>query len=290
MGGSDGVWGLWRVGWGRRPAGCGDLEGVGRVKSGGWERMWMMWAEIERFGEDGSLDDNVESFLSHEEADPRESLFGSSKRSPAGHSMDVSKVTGAVEHGGKAKHDGASARGPDSGSGVISGYRDGGVGESRQVREVMEVVEVGRGGADVEVDDVKGEMCDVIMKWRRGVSGAVDPSWEEWRAGKVGAGIRWQQSIPSLKCTLKIVFQDTGQNPRINSLVSCYHDAVWVLRILVCSSVILVRQIETRMESNSSFGKAVTYFLWLLFELIMALMRAPRHYLDVGKVLFAQFD
>jgi hypothetical protein len=45
---------------------------------------------MERFGEDGSLDDNVESFLSHEE-DPRESLFGGSKRSPAGHSMDVSK-------------------------------------------------------------------------------------------------------------------------------------------------------------------------------------------------------
>ncbi|KAG0605882.1 hypothetical protein M758_9G095200 [Ceratodon purpureus] len=48
-------------------------------------------ADMERFGEDGSLDDNVESFLSHEEADPRESLFGGSKRSPAGHSMDVSK-------------------------------------------------------------------------------------------------------------------------------------------------------------------------------------------------------
>jgi hypothetical protein len=47
-------------------------------------------ADMERFGEDGSLDDNVESFLSHEE-DPRESLFGGSKRSPAGHSMDVSK-------------------------------------------------------------------------------------------------------------------------------------------------------------------------------------------------------
>uniref|UniRef100_A0A7I4DAC1 LisH domain-containing protein n=1 Tax=Physcomitrium patens TaxID=3218 RepID=A0A7I4DAC1_PHYPA len=48
-------------------------------------------ADMDRFGEDGSLDDNVESFLSHEEADPRESLFGSSKWSPAGHSMDVSK-------------------------------------------------------------------------------------------------------------------------------------------------------------------------------------------------------
>ena len=51
---------------------------------------------MERFGEDGSLDDNVESFLSHEEADPRESLFGGSKRSPAGHSMDVSKGESAL--------------------------------------------------------------------------------------------------------------------------------------------------------------------------------------------------
>lgn len=48
-------------------------------------------ADMDRFGEDGSLDDNVESFLSHDEADARESLFGSSKRSPAGHSVDVTK-------------------------------------------------------------------------------------------------------------------------------------------------------------------------------------------------------
>lgn len=48
-------------------------------------------ADIDRFGDDGSLDDNVESFLSHEEADPREPLFGTNKRSPAGHSMDVSQ-------------------------------------------------------------------------------------------------------------------------------------------------------------------------------------------------------
>jgi hypothetical protein len=47
-------------------------------------------ADMDRFGEDGSLDDNVESFLSHEEADARESLFGTSKP-PAGHNMDVSK-------------------------------------------------------------------------------------------------------------------------------------------------------------------------------------------------------
>lgn len=66
--------------------GCGfeDQRGVG------------LQADMDRFGEDGSLDDNVESFLSHEEADPRESLFGSSNRSPAGHSMDVSKGESVV--------------------------------------------------------------------------------------------------------------------------------------------------------------------------------------------------
>lgn len=47
-------------------------------------------AYMDRFAEDGSLDDNVESFLSHEEADQREPIFSCSKRSP-GHSMDVSK-------------------------------------------------------------------------------------------------------------------------------------------------------------------------------------------------------
>ncbi|GMH10824.1 hypothetical protein Nepgr_012665 [Nepenthes gracilis] len=39
-------------------------------------------ADIERFVEDGSLDDNVESFLSHEDADPRD---------PVGRGMDMSK-------------------------------------------------------------------------------------------------------------------------------------------------------------------------------------------------------
>lgn len=47
-------------------------------------------ADMDRFAEDGSLDDNVESFLSHEEAEQREPIFSCSKRSP-GHSMDVSK-------------------------------------------------------------------------------------------------------------------------------------------------------------------------------------------------------
>ena len=51
-----------------------------------------MQAEIDRFADDGSLDDNVESFLSHEEADQREPLFSCNKRSPTtGQNMDVSK-------------------------------------------------------------------------------------------------------------------------------------------------------------------------------------------------------
>lgn len=50
-----------------------------------------MQADMDRFAEDGSLDDNVESFLSHEEADQRDALFSCGKRSPSGHSMDVSK-------------------------------------------------------------------------------------------------------------------------------------------------------------------------------------------------------
>lgn len=40
---------------------------------------------MDRFVEDGSLDDNVESFLSHDDADPRDAV---------GRCMDVSK--GAV--------------------------------------------------------------------------------------------------------------------------------------------------------------------------------------------------
>eukprot|EP01018_Ginkgo_biloba_P009921 Gb_06853 [translate_table: standard] len=48
-------------------------------------------ADIDHFGEVGSLDDNVESFLSHDDGDARDGLFGTIKRSPAEHSMDVSK-------------------------------------------------------------------------------------------------------------------------------------------------------------------------------------------------------
>lgn len=39
-------------------------------------------ADMDRFVEDGSLDDNVESFLSHDETDPRDTV---------GRCMDVSK-------------------------------------------------------------------------------------------------------------------------------------------------------------------------------------------------------
>lgn len=39
-------------------------------------------ADVDRFVEDGSLDDNVESFLSHDDSDPRDTV---------GRCMDVSK-------------------------------------------------------------------------------------------------------------------------------------------------------------------------------------------------------
>lgn len=39
-------------------------------------------AEMDRFVDDGSLDDNVESFLSHDDADPRDAV---------GRCMDISK-------------------------------------------------------------------------------------------------------------------------------------------------------------------------------------------------------
>eukprot|EP00850_Spirogloea_muscicola_P013542 SM000092S24510 [mRNA] locus=s92:301941:311125:- [translate_table: standard] len=49
--------------------------------------------DLERFADDGSLDDNVESFLSAEEADTREALFGSTKRNSTGHSAEVKGFT-----------------------------------------------------------------------------------------------------------------------------------------------------------------------------------------------------
>lgn len=51
-------------------------------------------------------------------------------------------VTGALEHGGEAKHDGASTRRADRCIGFIGGDWHGCVGKSRQVGEVVEVVVV----------------------------------------------------------------------------------------------------------------------------------------------------
>jgi hypothetical protein len=47
-------------------------------------------ADLEHFGEVGSLDENVESFLSQDDGDIRDGLFGTIKPSPTEHNMDVS--------------------------------------------------------------------------------------------------------------------------------------------------------------------------------------------------------
>lgn len=47
-----------------------------------WDDKDLVQADMDRFVDDGSLDDNVESFLSHDEADPRDTV---------GRGMDVSK-------------------------------------------------------------------------------------------------------------------------------------------------------------------------------------------------------
>ncbi|XP_020530984.1 transcriptional corepressor LEUNIG_HOMOLOG isoform X1 [Amborella trichopoda] len=47
--------------------------------------------DMEHFGDVGSLEDNVESFLSHDDGDTRDALFGSLKRSPMEHNTDSSK-------------------------------------------------------------------------------------------------------------------------------------------------------------------------------------------------------
>jgi hypothetical protein len=50
-----------------------------------------MWQDdLEQFGDVGSLDDNVESFLSNDDGDPRD-IFAALKRSPAEPSPAVSK-------------------------------------------------------------------------------------------------------------------------------------------------------------------------------------------------------
>lgn len=45
---------------------------------------------MEHFGDVGSLDDNVESFLSQDDGDGRD-LFGTLKRNPSEHATDASK-------------------------------------------------------------------------------------------------------------------------------------------------------------------------------------------------------
>lgn len=47
-----------------------------------WDEKDIVPADMDRFVEDGSLDDNVESFLSHDDNDPRDTV---------GRCMDVSK-------------------------------------------------------------------------------------------------------------------------------------------------------------------------------------------------------
>eukprot|EP00245_Coleochaete_scutata_P005445 TRINITY_DN1898_c0_g1_i1.p1 TRINITY_DN1898_c0_g1~~TRINITY_DN1898_c0_g1_i1.p1 ORF type:complete len:962 (+),score=206.18 TRINITY_DN1898_c0_g1_i1:183-3068(+) len=59
-------------------------EGPGSMTSPGNQL-----ADLERFGEDGSLDDNVESFLSAEQDDTRDVLF--SKRAANSHNLDAGK-------------------------------------------------------------------------------------------------------------------------------------------------------------------------------------------------------
>lgn len=49
-----------------------------------------MQDDIERFGDVGSLEDNVESFLSHD-VENRRDLYGTLKQSPAGHHKECSK-------------------------------------------------------------------------------------------------------------------------------------------------------------------------------------------------------
>jgi hypothetical protein len=45
---------------------------------------------MEHFGDVGSLEDNVESFLSHDDGDGRD-LFGALKRNPSEHAAETSK-------------------------------------------------------------------------------------------------------------------------------------------------------------------------------------------------------
>ena len=56
-----------------------------------------MQDDIERFGDVGSLEDNVESFLSNDGGDGRD-LYGTLKQSPKQHQKDSSKGNLRVTH------------------------------------------------------------------------------------------------------------------------------------------------------------------------------------------------
>ncbi|MFQ6645820.1 hypothetical protein Gotur_018907 [Gossypium turneri] len=61
--------------------------------------------DMERFGDVGSLDDNVESFLSHDDGDGG-NLFGTLKRNPSEHATETSKGFGFNEVGSIRKSNG----------------------------------------------------------------------------------------------------------------------------------------------------------------------------------------
>ncbi|XP_028759832.1 transcriptional corepressor LEUNIG_HOMOLOG isoform X4 [Neltuma alba] len=78
---------------------AGNLQNVGGVSKGlmmygadgtGLASSTNQLDDMERFGDVGSLDDNVESFLSHDDADGRD-LFGTLKRNTSEHTTDASK-------------------------------------------------------------------------------------------------------------------------------------------------------------------------------------------------------
>lgn len=54
-----------------------------------WSHSMELQADISRFGDEATLDDNVESFLSQEEGDPRDVM---------GRGMEVSKGTELISH------------------------------------------------------------------------------------------------------------------------------------------------------------------------------------------------
>ena len=52
---------------------------------------------MEHFGDVGSLDDNVESFLSHDDGDGG-NLFGTLKRNPSEHATETSKGNNMISY------------------------------------------------------------------------------------------------------------------------------------------------------------------------------------------------